>query len=62
MTYKDKIKTLNELLKLVGENYFAPYFKSQENAFDGMPAYELKGIVKDFLECRIIELETDKEY
>lgn len=52
-----KIKVLKELLQLIMEDYFEPYFEEMINKFDGYP----KGLVKDFLECRIIELEESKK-
>jgi hypothetical protein len=59
---KNKIKVLKDLLELVQSNYFSQYFKDRENDIDEIPAIELKGIVQDFLECRVIELEQDKDY
>jgi hypothetical protein len=57
MNYKNKLRTLRQLLKLVEEDYFEPFFKDWYASNK-----EAKLIVKNFLEARIIELETDKSY
>lgn len=64
---KDKEKLLRELLKLVKEDYFSSYFETYFKErisidYDEFPEYELKNLVKDFLECRLIEIETDSTY
>ena len=56
--YKNKIETLKELLELLENGYFDDYFKGKDNEFDGCQDLA----IKNFLECRIIELETDKSY
>jgi len=59
MTYKDKIRTLEEVEIKVREGYFEPYFRERAKEFKKQTP---KDIVEDFLQCRIIELETDKSY
>jgi hypothetical protein len=62
--YKQKIKTLKELLKLVNEDYFEPFFKERKKLYPykKITYKEFKFGVQEFLECRVIELETDKNY
>ncbi len=54
---KEAIELLKDLIEKIKEDYFKPYFEERINDFDGYP----EGLVKDFLECRVIELEDEKE-
>jgi len=51
-----KKQILNELIKLIDEHYFNSYFMD-----NGISKNDKKA-VRQFLEFRVFELETDKEY
>lgn len=56
-----KKNTIKELIKLIEDDYFNPYFEGRARDFDSKPD-KAKALIKDFLECRLIELEEEGEF
>lgn len=59
MTKQEKIELLTEVEIKLREGYFKPYFKERQKEFQSQSPED---IVEDFLQCRIIELETDGKF
>ena len=54
-----KKAVLKELIKKIKERYFDSYYLDR---WGRQEIADLKSETIDFLECRLIELETDKEF